>query len=58
MREFAIPCLNSWVIVLDGHGETLASWIGDAAGAGCNKRSVDKFPRNLVRWIRNQRAAS
>jgi hypothetical protein len=51
-KEFAIPFLNSWVVVLDGKGETLASWMGDSAGAGCSKDSVDQFPRNLVRLIR------
>ncbi len=51
-KEFAIPFLNSWVVVLDGKGETLASWVGDAAGAQCDKRSVHKFPRNLVRLAR------
>jgi hypothetical protein len=50
-KEFAIPFLNSWVVVLDGEGETLASWIGDTAGANCKKSSVHKFPRNLVRLI-------
>jgi hypothetical protein len=50
--ELAIPFLNSWVVVLDGKGETLASWIGDAAGHGCKKNSVDQFPRNLVRLVR------
>jgi hypothetical protein len=51
-QEFAIPWLNSWVVVLDGKGETLASWVGDSAGAGCSKGSVARFPRNLVRLIR------
>jgi hypothetical protein len=51
-KEFAVPMLNSWVVVLDGKGETLASWVGDGAGHGCKKGSVDKFPRNLVKWIR------
>jgi hypothetical protein len=51
-KEFAIPYLNSWVVVLDGQGETLASWMGDTAGAGCTQRSVGKFPRNLARLIR------
>ena len=50
--EFAIPWLNSWVVVLDAKSETLASWIGDSAGAGCNDRSADKFPGNLVKLIR------
>ncbi len=52
-KEFGIPYLNSWVVVLDAKGETLASWIGDVAGGGCNKRSVDKFPANLVKLIRS-----
>ena len=25
-QEFAVPFLNSWVVVLDDKGETLASW--------------------------------
>ena len=51
-KEFAVPYLNSWVVVLDGKGETLAGWIGDVAGAGCKKSSVGKFPLNLVRLVR------
>ena len=51
-KEFAIPYLNSWVVVLDGKGETLAGWLGDAAGAGCKKSSVGQFPRNVVRLVR------
>jgi hypothetical protein len=51
-KEFAIPLLNAWVVVLDGKGETLASWVGDSAGAGCSKGSVARFPRNLVQLIR------
>lgn len=51
-KEFAIPFHNSWVVVLDGKGETLASCIGDAAGAGCKKSSADKFPLHLVRFVR------
>src|SRR5438105_1051796 len=50
--EFAIPFFNSWVVVLDGRGETLARWIGDSAGAGCDERSADKFAENLVELIR------
>jgi len=50
--EFAVPFLNSWVVVLDPKGETLASWIGDAAGGGCDKDRVDMFPTNLVGLIR------
>jgi hypothetical protein len=51
-KEFAVPLLSSWVVVLDGKGETLDSWVGDAAGAGCKKDSVSQFPGNLVRLIR------
>jgi hypothetical protein len=51
-QEFDIPFLNSWVIVLDGKGETLASWMGDVAGEGCTQRAAEKFPRNLVKFIR------
>jgi hypothetical protein len=53
-QELSIPCLNSWIVVLDGKGETLASWFGDMAGAGCNSRSADTFPRNLVKLIRKR----
>lgn len=51
-KEFFVPFLNSWVVVLDGKGETLASWIGDAAGAGCTRRSVSKFPAQMAARIR------
>lgn len=50
-KEFAVPFLNSWVVVLDGKGETLASWMGDGAGAGCTEHAADRFPRNLARLI-------
>jgi hypothetical protein len=40
------------VVVLDGKGETLASWIGDTAGAGCKQSAVSKFPCNLAALIR------
>jgi hypothetical protein len=51
-KEFGVPYLNSWVVVLDGRGETLASWIGDAAGAGCMKSETARFPRKMVALIR------
>jgi hypothetical protein len=51
-EEFAIPFLNSWVVVLDRSGETLASWMGDGAGAGCTDRSAARFARNLAKLIR------
>jgi hypothetical protein len=50
--EFAVPYLNSWVVVLDAKGETLASWIGDAAGGGCDKDKLALFPGKLVELIR------
>jgi hypothetical protein len=49
--EFAIPFLNSWVVVLDGKGETLGSFIGDNAGTGCTAESSDRFPTNLAALI-------
>ena len=51
-QEFSVRYLNSWIILLDGKGELLASCFGDIAGAGCNRRSVDAFPRSLVKFIR------
>jgi hypothetical protein len=51
-KEFAVPFFNSWVVVLDSKGETLASWMGDTAGGGCDKDRVKEFPGNLVRLIR------
>lgn len=50
-KEFSVPFMNSWVVVLDGKGETLASWIGDQAGADCDKRSVRLFATNLVNLV-------
>ena len=50
--DFAVPYLNSWVVVLDPKGETLASWLGDAAGGGCDKDRVGQFPANVVALIR------
>ncbi len=50
--EFHIPYRNSWVVVLDGKGETLASWIGDAAGAKCDDDTARSFPKSLVALIR------
>jgi hypothetical protein len=49
--EFGVATGNSWVVVLDTKGETLASWIGDAAGAACDERTADRFARNLVSGI-------
>jgi hypothetical protein len=51
-QEFAVPVLNSWVVVLNAQGEVLAGWIGDDAGAGCRQDGVQRFPGNLVRLIR------
>jgi hypothetical protein len=51
-KEFSVPYLNSWVVVLNEKGETLDSWIGDRAGEGCNKRSLGKFPANLVKLFK------
>lgn len=50
-EEFSIPFFNSWVVVLDGKGETLASWIGDAAGGNCRQDAVAKFPANMAALI-------
>src|SRR5262249_51680821 len=50
--EFSVPFLNSWVVVLDARGETLASWIGDAAGAGCKQSAAKRFPRSMATLIR------
>jgi hypothetical protein len=50
--EFSVPYLNSWVVVLDRRGETLASWIGDGARAGCTEASVGKFPGQLAKLVR------
>jgi hypothetical protein len=50
-KEFDIPYWNSWVVVLDAGGETLASWIGDGAGGRCREDTVAKFPANLVALI-------
>jgi hypothetical protein len=49
--EFGVRFGNSWVVVLDPKGETLASWIGDAAGAGCKKRSAEAFPQKFAEAI-------
>lgn len=43
-KEFDIPWRNSHVVVLDGKGEILASYLGDTAGKGCTKASAEKFP--------------
>jgi hypothetical protein len=50
-KEFDIPYLNSWVVVLDSKGETLASWVGDAAGGNCRKDGVAQFPANMAALI-------
>jgi hypothetical protein len=51
-EEFSVPYLNSWVVVLDRRGETLASWIGDVAGACCTEESAGMFPGQLARLVR------
>ncbi len=51
-KEFSVPYLNSWVVVLDAKGETCASWIGDAAGASCRESAAAKFPRKMAALIR------
>lgn len=49
-REFDIPFFNSWVVVLNARGETLASWFGDNAGH-CNEDGLAKFAANVVALI-------
>ena len=51
-KEFGVPYLNSWVVVLDAKREVLASWIGDVAGAGCRESAAVTFPGNMARLIR------
>jgi hypothetical protein len=51
-KEFSVPFLNSWVVVLDAKGETRASWIGDAAGAGCRNSETATFPSKMAALIR------
>jgi len=51
-KEFSVPYLNSWVVVLDPRGETRASWMGDAAGGGCRQSATATFPRNMAALIR------
>ncbi len=50
-NEFDIPYFNSWIVVLDARGETLASWMGDAAGGECREDAAAKFPTNMVALI-------
>ena len=50
-KEFDIPYYNSWVVVLDAKGETLASYMGDTAGQGCTKESAGEFPAKFSRKI-------
>jgi hypothetical protein len=51
-KEFGVPYLNSWVVVLDAKGEVLASWMGDVVGAGCRDSAAAMFPRSMARLIR------
>ena len=51
MKEFSVPYVSSWVVVLNDKGEVVASFQGDAAGAGCTKQTADKFPQMLVKKI-------
>ena len=51
MEEFGVPYVSSWVVVLNNKGEVLASFQGDAVGAGCTKKTADKFPEMLARKI-------
>jgi hypothetical protein len=50
-QEFGVPYMNSFVIVLNAKGETLASFMGDTAGRGCTKESCDKFGSMLAAKI-------
>lgn len=50
-KEFNTQYQCSWVIVLDGKGETLAIWAGDKAGAGCTKESANKFAGLFVNKV-------
>jgi hypothetical protein len=52
-KEFAVPCSNSWVVVLDAKGETLASWIGDAAGDSCEAAAAQQFAEGMAARIRD-----
>ena len=49
--EFEIPYGNCWILVLDGKGETLASFMADHAGQGCTKESAGKFPAMIAAKI-------
>jgi hypothetical protein len=51
-KEFGVPYLNSWVVVLDAKGEVLASWMGDVAGTGCRESAAATFPGSMARLIR------
>lgn len=50
-KEFDIPYLNSFAIVLNPRGETMTSFMADTAGRGCTKESSDKFPEMVVAKI-------
>jgi hypothetical protein len=50
-QEFDISCGNSWVVVLDGKGETLDSFLGDLVGQGCTQESAGAFPVDLASRI-------
>jgi hypothetical protein len=51
-REFDIPFFNSWVVVLDARGETLASGFGSAGH--CNEDGLAKFAANMVALIQQR----
>ena len=51
MKEFSVPYVSSWVVVLNNKGEAVASFQGDAASAGCTKETANKFPQLLVKKI-------
>ncbi|MBI4230858.1 MAG: hypothetical protein HY608_08490 [Planctomycetes bacterium] len=50
-REFDINVLNVWVVVLDGRGEILDSFMGDTAAGGCTEDATAKFPALLAERI-------
>lgn len=54
--EFEVPIRGAWVVVLDGQGETLASFLADACGSGCNEASKGQFPNKVAEGIRRQLA--
>ncbi|MFC1587071.1 hypothetical protein ACFL54_02070 [Planctomycetota bacterium] len=50
-REFNINVGNSWLIVLDGKGETLCSMIGDSLGPRTDRNDASKFPPSAIKTI-------